>query len=34
MPDGFAQSTVGDGTYSEMQEFEKNRYKFTVIRGY
>jgi hypothetical protein len=34
MPDGFAQSTVGDDTYSEMQEFEKNRYKFTVIRGY
>jgi hypothetical protein len=34
MPDSFAQSVASDDTYSELKEFEKNSYKYTVTRGY
>lgn len=34
MPDGFAEKVTDKGTYEELIEFEKNRYKFTVTRGY
>ena len=34
MPDGFAKKVTDDGTYEEVKTFEKNRYKFTVTRGY
>ena len=31
---GFLQSAVDEDVHSEMEEFEKNKYKFSVIRGY
>ncbi len=34
MPDGFAKKVADDDTYEEVKTFEKNRYKFTVTRGY
>ena len=34
MPKGFARSTVDAGTYTAIEEFEDNTYKFTVTRGY
>lgn len=34
IPDGFAKATVDGDVYNEMKEFEKNKYKFSVIRGY
>lgn len=34
MPDGFAKKVADGDTYEEVKTFEKNRYKFTVTRGY
>ena len=34
MPKGFAKRAADDDTYQEMEEFEDNSYKYTVIRGY
>lgn len=34
MPQGFAKQTLSSDTYAEVEEFQKNSYKFTVTRGY
>jgi hypothetical protein len=34
IPDSFAKAVASDDTYSELKEFEKNSYKYTVTRGY
>lgn len=34
LSDGFVRSVVDDGTASQIREFEKNKYKYSVIRGY
>ncbi len=34
MPDGFAEQMASADQYQELQNFEKNAYKFTVTRGY
>ena len=34
MPDSFAQSAASEDTYTQLKEYEKNSYKFTVTRGY
>lgn len=34
MPDGFAKKAAGDSAYDSLAEYEKNKYKFTVTRGY
>lgn len=34
MPDGFAQKTVDADTYASIKQFEKNKYKYSVVRGY
>lgn len=34
LSDRFVRTTVSDGTATQMQEFEKNKYKYSVIRGY
>lgn len=34
MPQGFAKKTVNNSTYNQIEQFEKNYYKFTVTRGY
>lgn len=34
MPKGFAKAVATDESYSQLEEFEKNSYKFTVTRGY
>ena len=34
MPQGFAQAAVDGDTYTALESFEKNTYKFTVTRGY
>ena len=34
MPKGFAQIVVDGSTYTSLENFEKNTYKFTVTRGY
>lgn len=34
MPDGFAKQVVDEDTYSAIESFEKNAYKFKVTRGY
>lgn len=34
MPDRFAKKTLDDSTYDSLTEYEKDKYKFTVTRGY
>lgn len=34
MPDGFAKKTLNSSTYDSLAEYENNKYKYTVIRGY
>lgn len=34
LPDGFVRSVVDDETAGQIKEFEKNKYKYSVIRGY
>lgn len=34
MPKGFAKAVATDESYSQLEELEKNSYKFTVTRGY
>lgn len=34
MPDSFAKKAVDDAVYNSLTEYEKNKYKFTVARGY
>lgn len=34
VPDGFARMTMDDSIYGEMQEFQKNYYQYSVVRGY
>ncbi|MCD7807110.1 MAG: DUF5702 domain-containing protein, partial [Lachnospiraceae bacterium] len=34
MPDSFAKQMLSSETYTELSEFQKNYYKFTVTRGY
>lgn len=34
MPDGFAKKTLDSSTYNSLAEYENNKYKYTVIRGY
>ena len=34
IPEGFAQKMTDDSTYTNLKNFEKNKYRFSVTRGY